>query len=209
MPEMKKYSEWGMASRSLILLLACSAIPSSGVTAETTPGNLPLNLLPWPKSVNVESGEVRIGSESRILVASPERRPLANILGEELRLLSGLNLKVSDGSSHDGDIVLKINNQLKAGDDILMVQKLEIVSTREGAHRLEAKKFVTVAGFDYRAVAEGTATLLQSISCRGNVAVVPAMTINDWPHADNDRSVELSGSSLVCVVHVLRQWQRA
>ena len=90
-----------------------------------------------------------------------------------------------------------------------MVQKLEIVSTREGAHRLEAKKFVTVAGFDYRAVAEGTATLLQSISCRGNVAVVPAMTINDWPHADNDRSVELSGSSLVCVVHVLRQWQRA
>lgn|GEM_PF-4935200 len=64
MHEMKKYSEWGMASRSLILLLACSAIPSSGVTAETTPGNLPLNLLPWPKSVNVESGEVRIGSET-------------------------------------------------------------------------------------------------------------------------------------------------
>ena len=130
MPEMKKYSEWGMASRSLILLVACSAIPSSGVTAETTPGNLPLNLLPWPKSVNVESGEVRIGSESRILVASPELRPLANILGEELRLLSGLNLKVSDGSSHDGDIVLKINNQLKAGDDILMVQKLQRSDTR-------------------------------------------------------------------------------
>ena len=83
-----------------------------------------------------------------------------------------------------GDIVLAINPALKAGEEILRVKAREVVRTREGAYRLTVGTQVKVEGFDYRAVAEGTATLLQAIARQSNGFAVPVMTIDDWPHAD-------------------------
>ena len=125
-------------------------------------------------------------------------RGLADILSGEINLLTGLKLSVAHGAARAGDIVLAINGNLKAGEDILRVKAREVVRTREGAYRLTVGNQmktvgnqmktvgnqVKVEGFDYRAVAEGTATLLQAITREGSGFVVPAMTIDDWPHAD-------------------------
>ena len=168
--------------RALLVGAFLSPLLTSGADVLST--NSPLNLLPWPKSVSMATGSVRIGDSSRIVAMQPELKPLAEILREELRLVVGLNLTVAAAPARAGDIVLGIDRQLRAGEEILSVSKGEVVRTRDGAHRLTAQNGVVIEGFDYRAVAEGTATLLQAVTRFEKFAVLPAMTIHDWPHAD-------------------------
>ena len=152
--------------------------------AEVTPANSQLNFLPWPKSVDVATGRVHIGDASRIVVLNEELKPLAEILRDEFRSVSGINTTVATAPARNGDIVLAINKKLKAGEDVLSVRKGEVVRSRDGAYRLVVKDGVYVEGFDYRAVAEGTATLLQAVRRFEKFAVIPEMTVHDWPHAD-------------------------
>ncbi len=161
--------------------MVCGAMAAG---APATSSNPQLNLLPWPKSVQMGTGEMALKASSRIVAGDAQLRPLAAVLQEELLVVTGLDLKVVQDPPRAGDIVLAINKDIKAGEDILMVKAREVLRTREGAHRLTVKDRVTVEGFDYRAVAEGTATLLQAIARQGGGFVVPVMTIDDWPHAD-------------------------
>jgi len=170
--------------RILLLTLIWMAAQPEAMATQVTPTNSQLNLLPWPKSVSIVSGEVHLVAQSRIVAANLELQPLAEVLREEFRLLAGLDLKTAAGSPRSGDLLLSINKELKAGEDILMIKNREVVRTREGAYRLGAKDLVAIEGFDYRAVAEGTATLLQAITRTEKGVVLPAMTITDWPHAD-------------------------
>lgn len=62
----------GILALTLIGIAAILPVTPAGA-APTDP---PLSLLPWPKSVTVAAGQVRIGSDSRVLVASPELKPL-------------------------------------------------------------------------------------------------------------------------------------
>jgi hexosaminidase len=144
----------------------------------------PPHLLPWPKSIVVAPGRVRIDAESRIVAADAELKPLAAILRDELRLVSGLRLALAEGPARDGDISLAINRNLEAGGEILAVRRGELVRTRDGAHRIATQQVIRVEGAGYRAVAEGTVTLLQAVSRSGDSVTVPAMTVHDWPHAD-------------------------
>ncbi len=168
----------------LCLVLLGGVIASQANAADAVPTNSRVRLLPWPKSVDVSAGTMKIGPAARIVVANADLRPLADIFRDELRLVAGLDLKVSDGPTRDGDIVLKLNPELRAGDEIFMVRDGRIIRSRDGAYRLTVAEVMTLEGFDYRAVAEGTATFLQAVERTGDVAVVPLMTINDWPHAD-------------------------
>ena len=52
------------------------------------------------------------------------------------------------------------------------------------AHTLTIGDRVVVEGFDYRAVAEGTSTVLQALRAENNNFYFPKVTIKDWPHAD-------------------------
>ncbi len=174
-----------MRSRKFVLLLILwMAVLPLVYTAEVTPSTSPLNLLPWPKSVDVAEGSVAIGEQSRIVALNAELKPLADILHDELRLAAGLNLAVGEAPARSGDVVIGINKQLRAGEDIISVRNGEFIRTRDGAYRLTAKNGIFIEGSDYRAVAEGTATLLQGITRLEKSAVLPAMTITDWPHAD-------------------------
>lgn len=175
---------WPHGGRRRALILAWLAVQLASNAAVVSPTNSSLNLLPWPKSVELASGEIKITGRSRIVAGNPGLKPLAPILRDELRLVTGLNLVVVDGPPRPGDVVLRINQQLQAGEDILCVRRGEVVRTRDGAYRLQATDGVVIEGFDYRAVAEGTATLLQAVRRVGDFAALPAMTINDWPHAD-------------------------
>ncbi len=172
--------------RALVVVLCCVVGQTPGAAQDLPVANTKVKLLPWPKSVSMGHGEVSISSESRILVGSPELEPLAGILREELRRVIGLELDLKSDARfpQNGDIVLRINPKIEAVDDILMVRKGELVRTREGAYRLESRDLVSIEGFDYRSVAEGTATLLQAVRRSETGITIPTMTVHDWPHAD-------------------------
>ncbi len=91
---------------------------------------------------------------------------------------------MAGGAARAGDIVLKLNPSIKAGEQILVARPPELVRTTDGAHTLTIGEQAVVEGFDYRAVAEGTATLLQAISQAGGQVALPKLAIKDWPHAD-------------------------
>lgn len=167
---------------SLIMSAAVLTVKAADTSAKS--GTTQLNLIPWPKSVQMGIGLMSLKADSRIVAGDSRLRPLAAVLKEELLAITGLDLKIVPDSPRAGDIVLKINKDLKTGEEILMVKAREVVRTREGAYRLTVTGGVMVEGFDYRAVAEGTATLLQALTPQGKRFVIPVMTIDDWPHAD-------------------------
>ena len=166
----------------LSLLVFAVAIGCSSAYA----GN-PLNLLPTPKVLKVEGGSVPLTAESRIVPTDQKLKPLADILSDEILLVTKLRLAVADGSSTEltaGDIVLKINPKLQAGADILTVHGQDVLKTREYAHTIAVTDRIEIEGWDYRAVCEGTATLLQAIVLDGGKVSVPKLTIKDWPYSD-------------------------
>lgn len=125
-----------------------------------------------------------LNATCRIVAESESLAPLARILSEDLELATGLRLAVAKGLSRPGDVVLRIDPKLRADADILTVQNGRVVRTRGCAYTLVIEDRAVVTGFDYRAVAEGTATLLQSLQTAGGSVRLPAMTVKDWPEAD-------------------------
>ena len=149
--------------------------------ADTHPG---LNLIPWPKSLDLRPGQMPVTAASRIVAADASLKGLAAILAGEIHLLTGLALPVAAGPARAGDVVLKLNPALKAGESILVARPPALLRTTDGAHTLTIGEQAVVEGFDYRAVAEGSATLLQALSQANGRVALPALAIKDWPHAD-------------------------
>ena len=56
---------------------------------------------------------------------------------------------------------MRINKTLKADEQILLLRNREPVRTTDGAHTVTIGEQAIVEGFDYRATAEGTSTILQ------------------------------------------------
>ena len=156
-------------------------VPGAVDPADTHPG---LNLIPWPKSLESQPGYMKLTAASRIVAGDPSLKPLADILAEEITLLTNIKLAVADGPPRPGDIVLKINKSIKAGEPILVTRPPDLVRTTDGAHTITIADQALVEGFDYRSVAEGTATILQAITQAAGQAALPRLSIKDWPHAD-------------------------
>ncbi|MCX6878315.1 MAG: family 20 glycosylhydrolase [Verrucomicrobia bacterium] len=154
---------------------------AAGDPADSHPG---LNLIPWPKVIEVQPGYLKLTAASRIVAGDDCLKTLADILAGEINLLTGLKLPVTSGATASGDIVLKLNPALKADAPILVVRPPELLRTTDGAHTLTIGEQAVVAGFDYRAVAEGSATLLQALRQAGGQVALPKLAIKDWPHAD-------------------------
>ena len=129
---------------------------------------------------------MRLTAESRIVVADDSLKPLAEVLSEEIATLTDLKLKVAVDVAKAGDISLRINKAIKADEPILML----LPQPRSDSHDRSAHTPVTVdeqavvEGFDYRAAAEGTSTILQLLGKTEKDAHVSKVTIKDWPHAD-------------------------
>jgi hypothetical protein len=158
-----------------------AAVAGSLDPADTHPG---LNLIPWPKTITVQAGQMRLTAASRIVPGDNGLEALAEILAGEIHLLTRMRLPVASGPARAGDIVLKLNKTIKAGEPILVARPPELVRTTDGAHTLTIDDHAVVEGFDYRAVAEGTATLLQALRQAGGEVALPRLAIKDWPHAD-------------------------
>ncbi len=178
-------------SRRVIRVLSLLALALSFACVSANAGN-PLNLLPTPKVLKIEGGHIPLTAENRIVATDPKLKPLADILSDEILLITKLKLAVVEGEAKTGpstelragDIVLKINPELRADADILTVHGQDVLKTREYAHTISVTDRIVIEGWDYRAVCEGTATLLQAIVLDGDKVSVPKMTIKDWPYSD-------------------------
>jgi autotransporter-associated beta strand protein len=173
---------------SLVIALAfvvAAAVPgvASAATdpADAYPG---LHLIPWPKKIQAGTGFMQLTADSRVVAGEKQLEPLAEILSGEIALLTGLKLKVTTGPAQAGDVVLKIDGTIQAGEKILMLRKREPVRTTDGAHAVAVDDRAIVTGFDYRATAEGSSTLLQLLGKDEAGFRLPRVTIKDWPHAD-------------------------
>jgi hexosaminidase len=169
----------------LVVALGVLALPAgTAVADDPADGHPGLHLVPWPQELRVGEGRMQLTADSRIVADPKELRPLGKVLSGEIGLLTGLKLKVVTGAGRPGDIVLRINRATLAGAPILAVRNRQLVHTREGAHTLVVDTQAVVEGFDYRAVAEGSATLLQALGQSEGRVSLPKLTIRDWPHAD-------------------------
>src|SRR5262245_42394919 len=98
---------------------------ASGVAAAATdPADThpELHLIPWPKTLQPGTGHMPLTADSRIVAGEEQLRPLAEVLSGEIALLTGLQLKVTPGPARAGDIVLRIDKALRAGEQILVLR---------------------------------------------------------------------------------------
>jgi hexosaminidase len=167
-----------------VLFAAIVAISSSIAAAAVPTKDSGLNLLPWPHVIDLADGPLTLTAKTRIVATDPALLPLAKIVSEELRDITGVTFASVEGSAAAGDIELKIDPALRADADILTSRDGKFVRVRDYAYTLAVTDRVTITGWDYRAASEGTATLLQAVKKDGNTVSVPRLTIKDWPNAD-------------------------
>ena len=147
----------------------------------------PLKFMPTPKSVKVSGGEMSLTSATRIVATDPKLLPLAKIFSGELLTMTLIRMQPVEAKAEEakaGDIVLKLNPQLRADNEILTVQDREVKRVKDYAHTISVTDKCVVEGWDYRATCEGTATLLQALIVSDGKAALPKMEIKDWPFAD-------------------------
>ena len=159
----------------LITLLA------GAVVRADVPKDGDIKLQPWPQKIDRVDGSLSLTAASRIVATDPKLKPLAEILSGELLDLTGKTLAVADGAAKAGDVVLAIDPTLQADQEIYTTKDNKFQRVKDYAHTLAVTDRVTITGWDYRATAEGTATLLQLIKKDGTL---PKVTIKDWPYAD-------------------------
>lgn len=112
----------------------------------------PLNLIPWPADVQLKNGVLTLPANPTIHCTAPTLEPLVAVLRQE-----GMRLSETKGRAQ---IELRLDPKLKPEE-----------------YRLTVSDRITVAGASYKAVAMGTATLLQAM----NGLSVPKMVIGDLP----------------------------
>ena len=116
-----------------LALAAGMVCASLALAAPVTSSNSPLNLIPWPKAVQMGTGGMALKASVRIVTADPRLLPLAGIFKAEMFAVTGLDLKIVPGPLAAGDIGLAINPALQAGEEILRVKARVVERTREGA----------------------------------------------------------------------------
>jgi len=134
---------------------------------EEIPGAEDLNLIPWPQSVERGDGDLPIDQDTRIVIEDVSLNPLGDVLAEEIKMLTELELPVEkEASARPGDIVLNIDPSME-----------------EEQYHLEVVDRTRVSGGSYNGVAAGTVTLLQSLQLHGEAAKLPVVDIVDEPYA--------------------------
>lgn len=123
-------------------------------------------LLPMPQSVRVGAGAFTINATTPIVATDPSLAPLAEVLRQEIRLATGLQLPTATGTAGNPQIVLRLGN----------------VPNGEEAYRLEVTpESALITANTYQGAAWGTVTLLQAIDRSGEGFSLPRMVIDDAP----------------------------
>jgi hexosaminidase len=173
-----------LLARASALVVAAALSCGGAAAADPADAHPDLHLIPWPKTLQVGAGHLRLSADSRVVAAEEQLRPLAEVLAQEIALATGLKLPVASGPGRTGDVVLRTDRSIRAGEPILGLRDREPVRTTDGAHVIAIDRQAVVTGFDYRATAEGSATILQLLGQADGEVRLPRLTITDWPHAD-------------------------
>ena len=150
---------------TVLTSLTLLAPPLQGATVAAD-NKAELHLVPWPQSVQVDEGRFELQPSADVVVDNPALMPIARLLVEELEAVLGQRLKAASHAPRPGDIVLHMTT-----------------SKKDEAYQLQVKDVVAVSGGSYRAVASGTATLLQLCRREGTKTVLPRVVIEDWPES--------------------------
>ena len=148
----------------LLLVVVSFAASSLGLAADESPANPPLNLLPWPKSIQQAKGEMVLHEKSRIMFGDSSLQTLAGIVSDEIFLLSGIRLPIAAGTAAAGDIGLVIDPQLQGE-----------------AYRLEVTDRAVAKGGRYESVAMASVTLEQALHPQDRKLRLPLITVSDQP----------------------------
>jgi len=125
------------------------------------------SLVPWPQSNFKASGTLALAKRACVYYSDAKLEPLAVILADEIKSVTGRVLPVKKGKAGWGDIALAFNQKL----------------TGE-AYTLDISSRAIVEGGNYGAVALGTVTLLQSLNTGRETVSLPCLKIEDRPATD-------------------------
>ena len=141
-------------------------------------------ILPQPKSITMGTGAMPLTAQSRIVFLDPALEIHASALQEDIWRLTNMKLAKVNAGPKAGDIVLKINPLVRADEDIYAPKNMELVKTRDMAHTINVAEMAVVEGWDFRAVCEGTASIMSGMIEQAGKFSIPHMKVKDWPHAD-------------------------
>ncbi len=131
---------------------------------EAAAADVDLNLIPWPKSLECSPSGMTLGVKSRIRFADASLEALAKVVSNEIFLVTGIRIPVSNGNVGAGDIGLQLDPQLKGE-----------------AYHLKITDRAVVRGSNYQAVALGSVTIEQALKLTGATPTLPCITVSDQP----------------------------
>ena len=123
-----------------------------------------LNLIPVPKQIVRHAGAASIAASSKIVVRDRRLLPLAKILSQNIYVQSGIRLPTGYEESGRQGIVLALDSRMQSE-----------------AYSVDVGDSVEITGSDYRAVAWGSATLLQLLTSKEDKLEFPCLRIEDNP----------------------------
>jgi hexosaminidase len=148
-------------------LIADGILRAAGTAAAEPPPPspaVPLGLVPIPKSITLGEGAMALEPAARIIVAEASLDPLAAILAEEIRVLTGLQLRAARPPARRGDIVLQLDPAMKGE-----------------AYALAVAETAAIKAGNYPALAAGTTTLVQLLRAANGKTTLPRLRIDDDP----------------------------
>lgn len=151
-----------------LLSIFCAAIllVSCDNTAKIDAGNIEVSILPQPKYLKMETGQVVLSTRSKLYSPDPAVYPLLELLSSDIKKITGVHLAVTLTNNHKADIVFTI-------DTLLQKDK----------YTIEVNKVTLVKGGSYIALAQAKSTLLQIIQKKEKSIMLPQVTIKDNPDA--------------------------
>ena len=124
----------------------------------------PLNLIPVPKKVVRQEGNISLPASTQIHVEDEGLLPLAKVLSHNIYMQTGVKLNPSKERSAECRIILRLNRKLDSESYLLSIDDV-----------------IEISGGDYRGVVWGTATLSQLLTCSDEKIRVPRLRIEDAP----------------------------
>ncbi|MEI6218548.1 MAG: family 20 glycosylhydrolase, partial [bacterium] len=158
------------------------AIAGIAAATDRTENEKSLNLVPWPKTVELTGGSMKLSATSRICIADKALAPLAKVLAGEIHQITGLDLQSAEDDVKAGDIALEYAVDLKGSSSAKRTGPTPLLGANE-AYRLKVTDRAVVSGGEYQGVAWGTVTLLQAITAKNGVSSIPRLNIADKPFA--------------------------
>lgn len=166
------------------------SVPSIGLSADSD--RYPL--VPWPMRGTVGKENIRLKPTARIMIGSPELRPLGELLANEIARLTQQTLPVAEGRATPDDIQLRLNPKLSFPNDPYL--RIDPALANLNQRIVVSRKGILAEGSNYQSTAMASVTLLQALRTTEGALSLPVMYIEDKP------------GSVYCgvMLDVARQW---